>query len=258
VLVHEGICDSRMWGPQWKTFPRTRRTIRYDLRGYGRSPFPAGPYSHARDLLVLLEDLEVEHASLVGASVGGRIALEVALARPRVVDALVLVGSGLRGHAWSEETTEAWQREQDAFERGDLDEAVELALRLWVDGPRRAPEDVDPEVRELVRTMQRSAYELARSSGFSPEEDDLLVPDMASRLGEIAVPTLVLAGEEDVPDIHMIADRLAAEIPGARRARIAAAAHVPSLERPREFDELVLPFLEAVVAPQQNEPAVDQ
>ena len=231
-----------MWGPQWETFPRAYRTIRYDLRGYGRSPFPSGPYSHARDLLTLLDELEVERASLVGASVGGRIALEVALARPTVVDALVLVGSGLSGHSWSEETTSAWKREEDVFERGDLDEAVEVALRLWVDGPRRAPEDVDPDVREFVGTMQRSAYELERSAGRAPEEE-LLVPNLAERLGEIAAPTLVLAGEEDVPDIRAIADRLADGIPGARRAVIPAAAHVPSLERPREFDDLVLPFL---------------
>jgi pimeloyl-ACP methyl ester carboxylesterase len=105
--------------------------------------------------------------------------------------------------------------------------------------------------------MQRSAFELERRAGVAVEEE-LLVPNLAERLGEIAAPTLVLAGEEDVPDIQVIADRLADTIPGARRARIPAAAHVPSLERPREFDELVLPFLEAVVEHQQGRSAVDR
>jgi 3-oxoadipate enol-lactonase len=90
--------------------------------------------------------------------------------------------------------------------------------------------------------MQRTVYELERSAGGSAEEE-LLVPDPAERLGEIAAPTLVLAGEEDLPDIHAIADLLAREIPRARRATIAGAAHVPSLERPAEFDGLVLGFL---------------
>src|SRR5262249_539638 len=71
-----------------------------------------------------------------------------------------------------------------------------------------------------------------------------LVPDLAQRLGEIAEPTLVLVGEEDQPDMHAIAERLAREIPGARHATIPETAHVPSMERPREFDGLVLPFLE--------------
>ena len=242
VLIHEGICDSRMWAPQWESFPRAHRTIRYDLRGYGRSPVASGPYSHARDLLALFGKLELERASLVGVSVGGRIALEVALARPDLVDALVLVGSGLPGHAWSEVTASVWADEEAAFERGDLDEAVELVLRLWVDGPRRSPDEVDPRVRELVRTMQRTAYELERSAGGAAHEE-LLVPDLAKRLAEVTAPTLVLAGDEDVPDIHAIADRLASEIPGGRRASIASTAHVPSLERPAEFDELVLGFL---------------
>ena len=67
----------------------------------------------------------------------------------------------------------------------------------------------------------------------------------AERLGDVTAPTLVLVGEEDVPDIHQIADRLEREIPGARRASIADTAHVPSMERPREFDELVLGFIDA-------------
>jgi 3-oxoadipate enol-lactonase len=138
VLIHAGICDSRMWDPQWESFPRAHRTVRYDLRGYGRSPLEPVSYSHARDLIGLLGKLGIDRASLVGVSVGGRVAIEVCLARPDLVDALVLVGSGLPGHQWSDEVTRAWEAEEAAFERGDLDEAVELSLRLWVDGPRRS------------------------------------------------------------------------------------------------------------------------
>jgi 3-oxoadipate enol-lactonase len=76
VLVHAGICDSRMWGPQWDAFPAAHRTVRYDLRGFGRSPLPPQPYSHGRDLIALLEQLRIERATLVGASLGGRVALE--------------------------------------------------------------------------------------------------------------------------------------------------------------------------------------
>jgi 3-oxoadipate enol-lactonase len=241
ALVHEGICDSRMWDREWQEWSPSFRLLRLDLRGFGRSPLEAGPFAHARDLIGALEEHELAPAALVGVSLGGRVALEVALERPELVRALVLVAPGLPGHEWSQELRSAWAEEEAAFEAGDLDAAVEASLRTWVDGPRRRPEVVDPHVRGRVAEMQRRAYELAE--GIEEDEEELLVDDLAQRLGDIGVPTLVLVGEEDQPDMHAIAERLAREIPGARLERIEATAHVPSLERPREFDELVLPFL---------------
>jgi pimeloyl-ACP methyl ester carboxylesterase len=244
VLLHEGICDSRMWDAQWDDWTRSHRLLRLDFRGYGRSPIEPGPYSSARDVLDLMEQHGFERTAVVGVSLGGRVALEVALAQPGRVSALVLVGSGLPGHDWSDEIKAAWEEEEAAFNAGDLDAAVEVSLRTWVDGPRRKPEDVDPDVRGRVAKMQRRIYELQK--GLEDDDEELLVEGVANRLGEIVAPTLVLVGEEDVPDMHAIADRLAREIPGARKGLIAGTAHVPSLERPREFDELVLGFLEEV------------
>ena len=241
VLVHEGICDSRMWDREWQEWSPSFRLLRVDLRGFGNSPLEPGPFAQARDLIEVLEARGVERAALVGVSLGGRVALEVALARPELVSALVLVAPGLPGHEWSQEMRDAWGEEEAAFEAGDLDAAVEASLRTWVDGPRRRPEDVDPQVRARVGEMQRRAYELVVA--VEEDEEELLVDDLAQKLGEIQVPTLVLVGEEDQPDMQAIAERLSREIPGARRATIPGTAHVPSLERPREFDELVLPFL---------------
>lgn len=240
ALLHEGICDSRMWDDQWEAWSRPFRLLRLDFRGFGRSPLGSEPYSHARDVLGAIEQHGIERAALVGVSLGGRVALEVALERPELVSALVLVAPGLPGHDWSEELRALWGEEEAAFEAGDLDAAVEVSLRTWVDGPRRGPQDVDPQVRGRVAEMQRRAYELQRDW----VDEELLVPDLAQRPAEIGAPTLVLVGEEDQPDMQAITERLAREIPGARHATIAATAHVPSMERPREFDELVLPFLE--------------
>jgi 3-oxoadipate enol-lactonase len=239
ALVHEGICDSRMWDDQWERWSASHRLLRLDLRGFGRSPLPAEPYSHARDVIDALELHGLERAVLVGVSLGGRVVLEVALARPELVSALLLVAPGMPGHEWSDELRAQWAEEEAAFEAGDLDKAVEVSLRTWVDGPRRRPEDVDPAVRARVGEMQRDAYELQREW----VDEELLVPDLAQRLAEIAVPTLVVVGEEDQPDMQAIVERLERELPSARRATIPATAHVPSMERPQEFDELVLPFL---------------
>jgi pimeloyl-ACP methyl ester carboxylesterase len=243
VLFHEGICDSRMWDPQWESFTRSHRVLRFDFRGYGRTPLSPGRYSAAQDVIDLLDEHGLERAAFVGVSLGGRVALEVALAQPERVSALVLVGSGLPGHDWSDEMKASWEQEEAAFNAGDLDAAVEVTLRTWVDGPNRKPEDVDPAVRARVAEMQRRALELYAEVGDDAEED-LLVADVAERLGEIQAPTLVAVGDQDVPDIQAISDKLASEIPGAHRATIENTAHVPSLERPYEFERLVLGFIE--------------
>jgi 3-oxoadipate enol-lactonase len=102
--------------------------------------------------------------------------------------------------------------------------------------------EVEPSVRSFVGKMQRRAMEL-QAPMWDEVEEELLVPDVGSRYAEVGVPTLVLVGSEDVSDMHEIADRLTSGIPGARKVEIARTAHVPSIERPQEFDTLVLAFL---------------
>ena len=247
ALVHEGIGDSRQWDPQWDEWSRSFRLLRVDLRGFGRSPLPPERFSNAHDLIAALDEHGFDRAALVGGSLGGRVVLEVAVARPELVSALVLVAPGLPGHEWSDEVTSSWAEEEAAYEAGDVERAVEVNLRVWVDGPGRQAEDVDPELRARVAEMQRDAFVVQFAAGDDPEEE-LLVPDLAARLGEVAVPTLVLVGEEDVSDMHAIGQRLAGEIPGARLETIPDTAHVPNMERPREFDELVVPFLRETAA----------
>src|SRR5204862_110943 len=122
------------------------------------------------DLIALLGELALGPATLVGVSMGGGISLQVAVARPELVSALVLVGSGVRGHDWSDYVTRAWAEEEAAFERGDLDAAAEVNLRTWVDGPHRSPDEVDPEIRRKVAEMQRRALELYVAGGADAQE----------------------------------------------------------------------------------------
>jgi 3-oxoadipate enol-lactonase len=242
VLVHEGIADSRMWEPQWARYAERFRVVRFDMRGFGQSPPAVGTYSLSGDLVELLERLELGPATLIGVSLGGAIALETAIARPELVSRLVLVAPGLRGFEMSDETKAGWAEEEAALERGDVDGAVEVNLRMWVDGPSRAPDEVDADVRSKVGEMQRRAIEIWLEAG---EEGDhqALAEGWGDRLGEISVPTLVLVGDLDRPEMLEIAKRLETEIPNARRETIAGTAHVPSMERPDEFDRLVLDFL---------------
>src|SRR5438270_99245 len=197
VFIHEAIADSRMWEPQWTSFAGRNRLLRLDLAGFGRTPIERLPVTHAQDVVGLLDELDISAAGVVGASLGGRVALELAVARPDLVRALVLVDAGLAGVDWSEVVLAYGAAEDEAVARGDLEAATELNLRMWVDGPRRAAADVDPGVRAAVAEMQRRALEL-QAPHWESLDEDLLVPDIAERLDEVQPATLVLVGEDDV------------------------------------------------------------
>ena len=246
VLLHAGVGDSRMWDGQWDELSARYRTVRCDLRGWGRSPIEPGRFSNAQDVIELCEELGIDRTALVGVSLGGSAALEVAVARPGLVSALVLVGPGLPDHEWSE-PVRAFQNEEDAaLQRGDIEGVVAANLRMWLAGPHRRAEDVDPAVRSLVAEMLRQAL-----ANWLPVldavEEEALVPDLRARLGEIMCPVLAVVGEQDVEDIHGLAHVLCRELREARYASIPGTAHLPQLERPEEFNELVLGFLETAV-----------
>ena len=241
ALIHAGIADSRMWEPQLAPFSAAHTVLRVDLPGFGRSPFEGTEVSNRGAVREAMDGAGIARAALVGVSLGGSAALELTLESPERVTALVLVGTGLAGHSWSDEVEAFAAEEEEAFERGDLDAAVAANLRLWVAGPRRSLDAIEPSVRERVAEMQRDAFVLQQG------HDDVRVvrldPPASERLGEVRVPTLIVTGDEDVQDIHDIAERVGAEIPGAQRATIANTAHLPSLERPEEFNRIVLAFL---------------
>ena len=236
VLVHSGVTDRRMWDEQVALLAPRFTVVRCDLRGFGDSPLPPGPFSNVDDLAGVFDAAGIERAALVGNSLGGRVALEFALEHPGRVTKLVLIGAGLPDHEWSEEVRRFGDEEDALVEAGDLDAAVELNLRMWG----------MPHVHDRLRPMQRRAFEIqvpAFAGDRPPGPDRKLDPPASARLGELAVPTLVVVGEHDLADAQAIARRLADGIPGARLETIAGAKHFPSLERPDEFNRLLLKFL---------------
>ena len=242
ILVHAGIADGRMWDPQMDAFSQHYRTIRHDMRGFGRSPMVEGPYSHHADLRALLDALGVERTSFVGCSQGGGAVIDFALENPERVEALVLVGSAVGGFEFDEEPPEEWDEMVAADEAGDLERVSELEVRMWVDGPRRGPDAVDPAVRDLVREMNGIAL---KNEALEIGEELEPQPPAATRLSQIQAPTLVLIGDEDRPRPQAAADLLAKDVPNAQKAVIPGTAHLPNMERPEEFNNLVLNFLKS-------------
>jgi 3-oxoadipate enol-lactonase len=243
VLVHAGVADRRMWDPIWPGLTREHDAVRLDLRGFGDSAGPpVGPVSPAGDVLGVLAAAGVDRCHLVGASFGAGVAVETALTSPSAVASLLLAAPA--GALLAEVTPDLrtfLDAEVDALKRGDLDMAVEANLRWWVEGPRRGPGEVDPAVRELVARMQRRAFEVA--ANWDDVEQEELEPPALDRLGEIAAPVLVLIGALDLDAVRAAADRMAAQVAGARRVDWLDIGHLPALERPDDFLRLLLEWV---------------
>jgi 3-oxoadipate enol-lactonase len=226
-------------------FSSRYRVVRPDLRGFGESPLPGGPFSHVEDVRALLDHLGVERAAVVGNSFGGRVALDFALAHPERTDALVLVAAALTGYEGSAEL-DAFDEEEDALlDAGKLDEAVELNLRTWLDGYGRDAAPVPPETRARVAVMQRQAFETivaAYERTPPPGPVSWAEPPATTRLHEVGARTLIVGCTHDHPDFRAIAELLVEGIPGAERATVETA-HLPGVEQPEELNELVLKFL---------------
>jgi pimeloyl-ACP methyl ester carboxylesterase len=240
LLLHAGVADSRMWDDQFADFSQLYQTIRYDLRGFGRSSMPPGPYAAYEDVAGLLDYLQIDQAHLLGISNGGRVALDFALAYPARVTALILAVPSVGGDTPSARIREFWNAEEAALARGDLGAATELNLRLWVDGPQRRPDQVDPGVRARVHDMQLQAFQIP-----VPDDAQEIGPATPAieRLDQVQAPTLVITGALDLEEKVALAALVARAIPNAAYSVIPGAAHLMSMEQPDAFNRLVLSFL---------------
>jgi pimeloyl-ACP methyl ester carboxylesterase len=224
------------------------RVIRYDVRGYGQTPHPPGIYSDYGDLKGLLDHLGLDQTVVLGCSIGGAIAIDFTLAYPERATALIPVASALNGYE-PEETDVAATEERErlftelnaAYEAGDFQTAAHLYAQVWADGPKRSPDQVDPGVRARAIAIMLDMFELPEDEG----SEQPLEPPAAGRLSEIKVPTLVMVGDYDVEKILLTADYLAENISGASKEVIAGAAHYPNMEKPAEFNQIVLDFMAA-------------
>lgn len=246
VFVHAGCADHRMWDEQFSTFARHYRVLRYDMRGYGKSSLNTTSFSNRDDLNHLLEVLDIQHAHFVGCSMGSLVVTDFALEHPEKVQSLVLVSPALSGYQYEGPPPQAVLEMIEARKTGKLEQAAELQAQIWADGPKRNSDQSNREVHELVRQMSLDSLKLQediiRETAFLIEEP--LNPPAIERLDQINVLTLVIVGELDDDSEMAIADVLTTHITGAKRVIVKEAAHLPNMEKPEEFNQTVLKFLQ--------------
>jgi 3-oxoadipate enol-lactonase len=237
LLIHGGLVDSRMWDEQVASLSVDHCTIRYDQRGFGRSTPAKAAYSQVEDVRAVLDRVGVSRAVVIGLSYGGQLAVDFALEHPERVLALVTVGATVRGQQMEN------VGDRPAIYRALKERGTAEAVRLWLEDPAFATARELPAVQEKMRRMLTDNVK-----GWGMPRPDLVrwpsrVP--SEHLGEIAVPTLVLRGGQENPNIVAAADLLAERIPNASLRIVPAAGHHVNLESPEQFDAAVLSFLRA-------------
>jgi pimeloyl-ACP methyl ester carboxylesterase len=224
VLLHPGVGDSRVWDLVLPGL-EGRRVVRYDVRGYGRSPLPTEEFSLLGDLETVLEQLQLERVLLVGCSMGGGTALSFTVAHPERVHGLVLLCPGVPGFPWPAEPELDARYDVLAAER-DVDGLVQLASREW------AAAGSDDAVVAQLRGAIPAWF----------EQDEYLQPDppVYDRLQEIEAPAAVMVGDKDRPILAAVAGGTAARIPGCEFIWMPGVDHFPSLREPQPVTETIL------------------
>lgn len=239
VLLHAGVADRTMWAEHLEPLAGAgHRAVALGLAGFGEVLAPPGEQAPWADVLETMDELSIERAPLVGNSFGGAVALRVATVAPDRVTALALISAPAPGLEPSAELEAAWEAEESALERGDVEAAVEAVVEAWT-----LP-DAPAALRDRVAAMQRRTYALQGDAGEPTEAPDP-VEERPDALAGLGIPALVVAGGRDKPDFRDGAAELARILPRTRYAEIADAGHLAPLETPEPFRELLLDFLAA-------------
>ena len=240
VLLHAGIADRTMWAEHLPALAGAGlRAVALDLPGFGEAPIEPGEQAPWADVLRAMDALSIERATLVGNSLGGAVALRVAVLAPERVTSLVLVSAPAPGLEPSPQLRAAWEAEESALREGDVERAVASVVDAWT-----LP-DAPDDLRERIAAMQRRAFLLQQAAGEAGEGEDPL-GDRLDALAELRMPALCAAGARDKQDFLGAAELLAQTLPNARHATIARAGHLAPLEQPAAFRRLLIDFLDGV------------
>jgi len=229
ILLHDGVVNPAVWDDVWPAFCKQFHTIRYDRRGYGRSPATTKPYFEADDLAALLRDRKISQAAFVASSHGGNVALDFAIRYPAQVCDLVLVGPAARGFPYSEHFILA----QRAFEQAKDPVEVRAQNTYFI-----APGN--DAAREHLRSLLKAAPQ-------DHSHNDMPLPEKPDfpYVQDLRMPTLILVGSADIADNQAVAGALVMAIPGAARVVVPDTGHLMYLEKPEIFFSLVSGFLES-------------
>ena len=232
VFINSLGTDLRLWQAVVDLLAPSWRCLRFDTRGHGLSDAPAGEYSLEQltaDLLALLDHLRIDRAILVGSSLGGMMAQQLAITQPQRVAALVLANSASKMG-----DKQLWQQRSASVASGGLESIADAVLERWFAPDFLKSEDVRIWRNMLTRTP---------AAGYIGCCAALAAADFSEQLAKISAPTLAIAGSKDRAAPPETVRATAAKISGASFVEIPQVGHLPSVETPTQFTELLSNFL---------------
>lgn len=240
LFLHAGVADSRMWNAQFERIEGSA-LIRFDMRGYGRSELGSQRFDDRDDTLAVMDHLGIGSAALVGCSVGANTALRVAAAVPERVDGLVLIGADAPGFdPGIDYESPEWPEAVAAFQAGELSRVAELEAEMWLAGTDRSAADLPAEIVALFIDMDVIALENETA------RNHLDIGQPLRQLPHLDTPVEVVVGALDIPQMVAAAHHLAANLGGDEPTVIGDAAHLPPMDQPDVFNDILRAFLAAL------------
>lgn len=227
--------NMRMWDAQLASLGRRMKIVRYDHRGHGESQVPPGPYTIellGRDLLALLDALELERVNLCGLSLGGMVALWVAANHPERVQRAVFANTAARIG-----TTDSWNTRISAVGSGGTAAVRDTVLGRFLSRDFRARR---PDVAQTIGGMVTATPPLGYVAACAAVRD----ADLNAILPKIRAPSLIICSEWDESTPARQGEELHAAIPGSKLVMLKKAAHLSNVEQSDLFSASVLDFLE--------------
>ena len=234
VLLHDGLVNSAAWDSVWPGLCGNFRAVRYDRRGYGRSPPAKMQHAPAEDLAALMRHVGLDHAHIIGAHIGAGIALDFLFAYPESIDRLVFVSPAITGLQPNDSMVARLRALDEVVRAGDMDATLEaINSDPYFFGPG------NPEARaKLAEILKASPGDL----GAHPHQRRS--NDTARRLGEVYAPTLIFIGSADHPYAQAVAGAMHERMRAAKIDVLLGSGQFLYLERPGAFVEAVSAFLE--------------
>jgi len=235
LLIHGLGSSTRDWEYQVPTFSQKYQVITIDLRGHGKSDKPKGPYNmqmFARDIAELLKKLDIESVHILGISLGGGIAFQFAVDYPELVKSLIIVNAGI------EIPTDSFKMKLEAFKRTFIVRLVGMKKMGEVLAPRLF---IKPEQEELRNKLIERWQENDKKAYLSAMRA-LIGWSVRDELGKIKCPTLVIGSDQDYAP-SSIKEEYTALLSNAKFIEIKDARHAVAVEKPEEFNKIVMKFL---------------
>ena len=240
VLIHGNFGDSRYFDEQFKSFTKGHKTIRYDVRGFGKSAMPVERirYSDSDDLNALLEFLGISKAHIAGFSMGSGIAVDFVLTYLKRSSSLISIGPWVRGYHSS--ATEIVSNDFRKIYSKLIESGHKAAADLIINCDCFNPFMIPPDIRKRIREINKD-FLFWHFINVSPRL--YIDPPAIQQLEKISVPTLLITAEYDILACREIADIMEKTIPNTKRVDIADATHYMFMEKPDKFNKVVLDFL---------------